>query len=153
MTSFENIPESCDVVVIGGGPAGSHVSTLLAQRGFDVVLLEKARHPCPMVGESLIPHFWKFMDMSGVTSKVKEAGFLSKAGGIMVWNGRIHQFSFRTFGYDRPALHVERDEFDHILLKHSASCGCAMSGRVRDPDQHRTVVARTDDLVSGVRLL
>lgn len=123
MNAFESIPESCDVVVIGGGPAGSHVSTLLAQRGFDVVLLEKARHPRPMVGESLIPHFWRFMDMSGVTPKVEEAGFLSKAGGITVWNGRIHQFSFRTFGYNRPALHVERDEFDHILLKHAASCG------------------------------
>ncbi len=67
MENSDNIPNSCDVVVIGGGPAGSHAATLLAQRGFDVVLLEKARHPRPMVGESLIPHFWKFMDMSGVT--------------------------------------------------------------------------------------
>lgn len=50
MNAFESIPESCDVVVIGGGPAGSHASTLLSQRGFDVVLLEKARHPRPMVG-------------------------------------------------------------------------------------------------------
>ncbi len=123
MENNGNIPEKCDVVVIGGGPAGSHAATLIAQRGIDVVLLEKARHPRPMVGESLIPHFWKFMDMSGATKKVEEAGYLSKAGGITVWNGRIHQFSFRAFGYDRPALHVERDHFDHLLLKHAVSQG------------------------------
>ena len=126
MENSGNVPNSCDIVVIGGGPAGSHVSTLLAQRGFDVVLLEKARHPRPMVGESLIPHFWKFMDMSGATSKVETEGFLSKAGGITVWNGRIHQFSFHSFGYDRPALHVERDEFDHLLIKHAASEGASV---------------------------
>ncbi len=40
-----------------------------------------------------------------------------------MWNGRIHQFNFSTFGYDRPALHVEREDFDHLLLKHSASQG------------------------------
>ena len=126
MENSENIPNSCDVVVIGGGPAGSHAATLLAQRGYEVVLLEKARHPRPMVGESLIPHFWKFMDMSGATPKIEAAGFLPKAGGITVWNGRIHQFSFSAFGYDRPALHVERDVFDHELLKHAASQGAAV---------------------------
>lgn len=126
MNNEMNIPAKADVVVIGGGPAGSHASTLMAQRGFDVVLLEKARHPRPMVGESLIPHFWKFMDMSGATPKIEAANYLSKAGGITVWNGRIHQFSFHAFGYDRPALHVERDEFDHLLLKHSASQGTAV---------------------------
>ncbi|VAW32767.1 hypothetical protein MNBD_CHLOROFLEXI01-1191 [hydrothermal vent metagenome] len=93
MSSEVDIPAKADIVVVGGGPAGSHASTLMAQRGFDVVLLEKARHPRPMVGESLIPHFWKFMDMSGATPKIEEAGYLSKAGGITVWNGRIHQFS------------------------------------------------------------
>lgn len=125
-----SIPISCDVVVIGGGPAGSHASTLLSQRGFDVVLLEKARHPRPTVGESLIPHFWKFTDMSGASPKIEAEGYLDKAGGITVWNGRIHQFSFSTFGYNRPALHVERDEFDHLLLKHSASQGTAVHEEV-----------------------
>lgn len=61
--------------------------------------------------------------MSGASQKIEEAGFLPKAGGITVWNGRIHQLNFSSFGYDRPALHVERDEFDHLLLKHSASQG------------------------------
>ncbi|WP_420630855.1 NAD(P)/FAD-dependent oxidoreductase [Candidatus Leptofilum sp.] len=126
MVNNGNIPKSCDVVVMGGGPAGSHAATLLAQRGYEVVLFEKARFPRPMVGESLIPHFWKFMDHSGVTSKIEAADFLAKAGGITVWNGRIHQFSFSAFGYDRPALHVERDVFDDVLLRHAESEGATV---------------------------
>ena len=41
----------CDVLVIGGGPAGSTISALLAQRGRDVVMLEKSRHPKPVMFE------------------------------------------------------------------------------------------------------
>ena len=103
MQTSVNVPSRSDVVVIGSGPAGSHASTLLAQRDFDVDLLEKARHPRLTVGESLIPHFWKFTDMSGATPKIEAAGYLPKAGEITVWNGRIHQFDFSSFGYDRSA--------------------------------------------------
>ena len=53
------IPQQCDVLIIGGGPAGSSAAALLAQGGVNTVLLEKAQHPRQQVGESLIPHFWK----------------------------------------------------------------------------------------------
>jgi len=123
-TNNETIPKTCDVLVIGGGPAGSSVSTLLAKAGLDVVLLEKAKHPRPQVGESLIPHFWKFADQVGVTEKLEKEGFLTKAGGIVVWNGKIRQLRFSSFGYaTRSALHVERDRFDLILLQHAAESG------------------------------
>jgi len=119
-----SIPNTCDVLVIGGGPAGSGTATLLAREGLDVVLLDKVKHPRPKVGESIIPHFWRFADLLGVTEKIDREGFLVKAGGIVTWEGIIQQIRFSSFGYtDKGGLHVERDRFDLILLQHAAACG------------------------------
>lgn len=111
------------MLVIGGGPAGSSCATLLAQNGIDVVLLEKVKHPREQVGESLIPHFWKYTDRLGVSKKIEQEQFIRKAGGITVWDGIIHQIAFADFGFRRPALHVERATFDNILLRHSEITG------------------------------
>jgi flavin-dependent dehydrogenase len=120
------IPRQCDVVIIGGGPAGSSAATFLAQAGLDVVLLERASFPRNQVGESLIPHFWKFTDQLGVTATIEQEGFLAKAGAITVWDGKIHQVKFSEFGYDRPGLHVERDIFDDLLLQHARENGASI---------------------------
>ncbi len=114
-----NIPEVCDVVVIGGGPTGTTAATSLSQKGYHVVLLEKKQHPRNVVGESLIPHFWKYTDIIGVTDKIKSEGFIEKNGGTVLWKGDMRQMRFADFGYERPALHVERDSFDSILLEHT----------------------------------
>ena len=124
------IPKKCTVLVIGGGPAGSSAATHLTKSGVDVVLLERAEFPRNQVGESLIPHFWKFTDQLGVSEKIQQQGFLSKAGGITVWNGKIHQILFSDYGYTRPGLHVERDVFDNILLEHSKEQGALIFNRV-----------------------
>ncbi len=123
VTGTSTPPDTCDVVVMGGGPGGSIAATLLAAKGYDVVLLEKRRHPRYAVGESLIPHFWKYCKAAGVVEKIEREGFIAKAGGTMLWRGVIRQTAFARFGYPKPALHVERDRFDHILLEHARETG------------------------------
>src|SRR5579859_224663 len=118
-----SIPRNCDVVVIGGGPAGTTAATRLAQNGYSVVLFDRERHPRYRVGESLIPHAWKYTDLTGASDKVREEGFLRKAGGTVVWNGVIRQMTYAEFGYRDPALHIERDRYDFILLEHARSQG------------------------------
>ncbi len=120
---MELIPKKCEVLVIGGGPAGSMAASLLAQKGVDVVVLEKEKFPRYTVGESLIPHFWKFTDAIGASKAIEVANFIKKAGGFVHWEGVLRTVSFGNFGFTRPALHVERAEFDQILLDRSKELG------------------------------
>ena len=94
------IPRKADIIVIGGGPAGSLAAGLLSQKGFDVVLLEKSRHPRMTVGESILPHFWRFTDMLGdATERIQAANFIKKAGGIVKWDEKLLRTRFKEFGH------------------------------------------------------
>ena len=114
---MNSIPAKADVVVIGGGPAGSIAANMLAQKGYDVVLLDKVRHPRNTVGESVLPHIWKYIKAAGATDDIKRANFITKSGGTAVWSGVIRQMALKQFGFKGPSMHVERDEFDEILLR------------------------------------
>ncbi len=70
--------QSADVVVVGGGPAGSTVSTLLAQRGLNVKLYERERFPRFHIGESLIPETYWVLRRLGMLEKMKASPFVKK---------------------------------------------------------------------------
>jgi flavin-dependent dehydrogenase len=117
------VPTSCDVVVAGGGVGGLTVATYLARLGYDVVLFEKHKHPRYQVGESTIPHVWRYLDQIGASDRIAREGFIQKAGGTTIWGGVIRQLAFKDFGFTRPALHIERDRFDFLLLEHARENG------------------------------
>ena len=114
------------IAVIGGGPAGSTIATLLAQRGFDVQLYEATRFPRPHIGESLLPATIEALELSGAAEKVRSAGFTVKNGATMAWgaNRELWTWYFRETNKAQPhAYQVNRDEFDQLLLEHARDSG------------------------------
>ena len=67
---------TCDVLVVGGGPAGSTISTLLAEQGWNVHILEKDSHPRFHIGESLLPQSLPILKQLGVLPEVEKIGII-----------------------------------------------------------------------------
>jgi flavin-dependent dehydrogenase len=126
MTSQQFSGNTPDVVVIGGGPAGSTVAALLADKGHDVVVFEKAQHPRFHIGESLLPMNMPLFDRLGVRKEVEAIG-ITKHGAEFVspWHDHTSRFLFaeamdKSFPY---AVHVRRSEFDELLFRHATKQG------------------------------
>lgn len=116
--------ERIQVLVTGGGPAGTTAATLLARQGFEVTLLERDRFPRYHIGESLLPSLLPVLDVMGAREAVELHGFTRKTGAFYGWSGQEWQLQFDT--PDRPAAYsfqVIRSEFDHLLLEHAREQG------------------------------
>jgi flavin-dependent dehydrogenase len=118
--------EQCDVVVIGGGPAGSTAAALLARRGYQVIALEKAHHPRFHIGESLLPMNLPIFERLGVLDKVRALGVFKPGADFEADNERgynTYQFS-RAIGVSPPhSYQVWRQDFDKMLYEHARECG------------------------------
>ena len=116
----------CDVLVIGGGPAGSTISALLAERGRDVVMLEKARHPRFHIGESLLPFNMPLFERLGVAKEIESIG-MPKYGAEFVSprHDKPVMFEFaNALDNSFPVTYqVRRSEFDEILFRNAARKG------------------------------
>jgi flavin-dependent dehydrogenase len=115
-----------DVLVIGGGPAGSTAATLLARRGHRVTLLEKDRHPRFHIGESLLPANLALFEQLGVADAVRAIG-MHKWGAefISPWDGRRQDFRFAQ-AWDKSmsyAYQVRRSQFDELLIRNAERTG------------------------------
>jgi 1H-pyrrole-2-carbonyl-[peptidyl-carrier protein] chlorinase len=119
-----------DVIIVGGGPAGSALGTLLSREGLKVFLIEKDIHPRDHVGESLTPSVNIVLEKLGLLDKLNDAGFVHKPG--TCWTSprakigtflRVPLFEF-PIGVAQPwTYQVERDHFDSILLRHAHDNG------------------------------
>jgi flavin-dependent dehydrogenase len=122
----------CDVLVVGGGPAGSAISALLAERGWNIHLLEKDHHPRFHVGESLLPHSLPMLQRLGVLADVEKIG-IRKYGAEVVspYHGRSRTlyFSQALDGSQPFAYQVKRAEFDKVLFDNAVTKGvCVHEG-------------------------
>ncbi len=118
--------EICDVLVIGGGPAGSTIAALLAERGKSVTLVDRDRHPRFHIGESLLPFNLPLFDKLGVRDEIERVG-MPKFGIEFVSpnHPKPSLLEFRDGWHSEMdySFQVRRSDFDHILLKNAAAKG------------------------------
>ena len=122
--------EHFDLIVVGGGPGGSTVATLVAKRGHKVLLLEQEEHPRYQIGESTLPYTLGICKILGLGDDLAKAGFTSKLGGVWRWGsrGNVVRVDFRDVVpapliEDAYAYQVERMKFDKLLLDNARRAG------------------------------
>lgn len=119
------IPSKTQILVIGGGPAGSYAASCLVREGFDVTLLESAAFPRYHIGESFLPSVGPYLEYIDAFEKVSAFGFIPKPGGAVKFNQHKREgyTDFSQFTSKVATWHVTRADFDNILLQHAKECG------------------------------
>jgi len=141
-----------DVLVIGGGPAGSTMASFLAKKGHSVSLLERAHFPREHVGESMLPFCYHVFEELGVLETMQER-FVRKPGVRFIdTDGSTNTawcFNRHITDASQLSFQVIRSEFDDVLLRNSERLGAKVfeGHRVVDVDlgPERSVVTATDD--------
>ncbi len=136
-----------EVIVVGGGPAGSTTASLLASRGHDVLVLDRARFPREKpCAEYMSPGVEDVLRRVGVWDDVAAEPH-ARPRGMRIMTGRSSfLLSYPDGSRCRAALGIDRPTFDRVLLDHARSCGAS----VRE-DSHVLRVLTEDGRVVGVR--
>lgn len=130
-----------DVIIIGGGPAGSALGTHLARAGIDHFIIDKAHHPRAHVGESLSCATTPLLKELDFLPVMEREHFLVKHGvSWTLWTGTEPvDISFQGLGEMDHAYHVDRAKFDDLLLRHARENGSRVfsGGQVERVDFNR----------------
>jgi flavin-dependent dehydrogenase len=116
--------EHVQILVVGGGPAGSTAAALLAKAGLRVRVLERDTFPRYHIGESLLPSCVPTLRLSGAFDKVLKHGFQIKRGGVQYWkNDKWLLHWAKLIDPNAWSWQVDRATYDDILLRNAADQG------------------------------
>lgn len=121
--------EVCDVVIIGAGPAGAIAASILAQKGWNTVVVEREEFPRFSIGESLLPHTMEFIEQAGMLDALVEhaedLGFQYKNGAAFYRKGERSEFNFEQKFSKGPGTtyQVKRAKFDKLLADEAEKSG------------------------------
>lgn len=131
---METTISSCDVLVIGAGPGGASISTLLAEKGWQVTMLEKDQHPRFHIGESLLPMNMPLFEKLGVQDEIAAIG-VPKPGAEFnsIYHNKslTYYFSGAMDATHPTAYQVRRSDFDHVLVKNSVRRGVTLKEQTK----------------------
>jgi flavin-dependent dehydrogenase len=139
-----------DAIVIGAGPAGSAAATILAEKGHDVLVLEREKFPRYHVGESLLPFTFYPLQRLGLVETMRQSPFVKKYSVQFVSpSGKASQpfYFFSRYGQDvAQTWQVLRSEFDQMLVELARNKGVRVLEEV-------TVIGllKEGEKVTGVR--
>jgi flavin-dependent dehydrogenase len=140
-----------DVIVIGAGPAGSAVATILAEKGHRVLVLEREKFPRYHIGESLLPFTFYPLQRLGLIEKMRQSAFVKKYSAQFVSaNGTASQpfYFFNRYNRDTVAQtwQVLRSEFDLMLMQNARARGAVVQEEVTIKE-----LIKENERVVGVR--
>lgn len=119
--------QTVDVAVIGGGPAGAALATILARAGFRCDVFESDQFPRYHIGESLIPHTYGILDRLGLLPKLRQSAYPEKHSVRFVApsgeESTPFYFSETIEGEGARTWQVERGSFDRLCLEHARDAG------------------------------
>ena len=121
--------ETCDIAIIGAGPAGAVASAVLASKGWDVRVYERQHFPRFSIGESMLCQTMMCLEQAGLYDDVKAAGFQFKDGAAFAWGDRYTDIYFPNKSSEGvgTTFQVRRDKFDDVLIKGAQRKGAKVS--------------------------
>ncbi|MDP1562442.1 MAG: NAD(P)/FAD-dependent oxidoreductase [Pirellulaceae bacterium] len=124
-----------DVLVIGGGPSGATTATLVAQKGFQVQLLEREHFPRYHIGESLIPETFWVLERLGMLPKMRNSRFVNKHSVQFVSeHGKLSEpfyFNIHKPHESSQTWQVYRQQFDQMMLDNARDTGVVVQEGMR----------------------
>ena len=123
--------ESFDVIIIGGGPAGSSAGITLARCGFRTAIIERSNYSAPRLGETLPPSIRSILIALGVWERFLADRHVKSFAIRSAWGRATPQDSDHIFNPYGFGWHIDRARFDRMLAIAAADAGARLLTQCR----------------------